>query len=75
MNTRPALLPVDKLTPENAERLFTRLLETEAHIEHASLYGLPGLQAVYDGGELMGRALGIWVSEAATVAIATTAIV
>ncbi|WP_375432606.1 NACHT domain-containing protein [uncultured Friedmanniella sp.] len=42
VQTRPALLPVDKLTPENAERLFTRLLETEADIEHATLYGLPG---------------------------------
>ncbi len=31
-----------ELSPENTERLFTRLLETEAHIEHASLYGLPG---------------------------------
>jgi len=42
VQTRQALLPVGELTPENAERLFTRLLETEAHIEHASLYGLPG---------------------------------
>ena len=42
VQTRPALLPVGELTPENAERLFTRLLESEAHIEHASLYGLPG---------------------------------
>lgn len=42
MPTRPALLPVGELTPENAERLFARLLETEAHIEHATLYGLPG---------------------------------
>lgn len=42
MQTRSALLPVGDLTPENAERLFTRLLETEAHIEHATLYGLPG---------------------------------
>jgi len=33
---------VGQLTPENAERLFTRLLETEAHIEHATLFGLPG---------------------------------
>ncbi len=39
---KPALLPVGELTPENAERLFTRMLETEAHIEHATLYGLPG---------------------------------
>lgn len=42
MQTRPALLPLGDLTPENAERLFTRLLETEAHIEHATLFGLPG---------------------------------
>ncbi|WP_418517002.1 NACHT domain-containing protein [Curtobacterium flaccumfaciens pv. flaccumfaciens] len=42
VQTRPALLPVGELTPENTERLFTRLLETEAHIEHAALYGLPG---------------------------------
>lgn len=42
VQTRPALLPVGELTPENAERLFTRMLETEAHIEHAILYGLPG---------------------------------
>ncbi|MFE5291419.1 NACHT domain-containing protein [Isoptericola sp. NPDC056618] len=42
VQTRPALLPVNELTPENAERLFTRLLETEAHIDHATLYGLPG---------------------------------
>lgn len=42
VQTKPALLPVGELTPENAERLFTRLLETEAHIEHATLYGLPG---------------------------------
>ncbi|MFE6229460.1 NACHT domain-containing protein, partial [Streptomyces sp. NPDC057854] len=42
VQTRQALLPVGDLTPENAERLFTRLLETEAHIEHATLYGLPG---------------------------------
>lgn len=42
VQTRPALLPVGELTPENAERLFTRLLETEAHIEHAALFGLPG---------------------------------
>lgn len=42
MQTRPALLPVGELTAENVERLFTRLLETEAHIEHATLYGLPG---------------------------------
>ncbi|WP_308820054.1 NACHT domain-containing protein [Pseudonocardia alni] len=42
MQTRPALLPLGELTPENAERLFTRLLETEAHIEYATLYGLPG---------------------------------
>jgi len=42
VQTRPALLPVGELTPENAERLFARLLETEAHIEHATLYGLPG---------------------------------
>ncbi|WP_157749541.1 NACHT domain-containing NTPase [Jatrophihabitans sp. GAS493] len=42
VQTRPALLPVGELTPENAERLFTRLLETEAHVEHAILYGLPG---------------------------------
>ena len=40
--TRPTLLPLGELTPENAERLFTRLLETETHIEHATLYGLPG---------------------------------
>jgi hypothetical protein len=33
---------VGELTPENAERLFTRLLETEASIEHATLFGLPG---------------------------------
>ncbi|WP_156174955.1 MULTISPECIES: hypothetical protein [unclassified Leucobacter] len=42
MQTKPALLPVGDLTPENAERLFARLLETEAHIEQANLYGLPG---------------------------------
>lgn len=42
VQTRPSLLPVGELTPENAERLFTRLLETEAHIEHATLFGLPG---------------------------------
>lgn len=42
VQTRAALLPVGELTPENAERLFTRLLEIEAHIEHATLYGLPG---------------------------------
>ncbi len=42
VQTKPVLLPVGELTPENAERLFTRLLETEAHIEHATLYGLPG---------------------------------
>ena len=42
VQTRPALLPVGELTPENVERLFTRLLESEAHIEHATLYGLPG---------------------------------
>lgn len=42
VQTRPALLPLGELTPENAERLFTRLLETEAHVEHASLFGLPG---------------------------------
>lgn len=39
---RPALLPVGQLSPENAERLFARLLETEAHIERATLFGLPG---------------------------------
>lgn len=42
VQTRPALLPVGELAPENAERLFARLLETEAHIEHATLFGLPG---------------------------------
>lgn len=42
VQTKPTLLPVGELTPENAERLFTRLLEAEAHIEHATLYGLPG---------------------------------
>lgn len=42
VQTRPALLPVGELTPENAERLFTRLLEIEAHIERATLFGLPG---------------------------------
>ncbi len=42
VHTKPALLPVGDLTPENAERLFTRLLETEAHIERATLFGLPG---------------------------------
>lgn len=42
VQTRPALLPVGELSPENAERLFARLLETEAHIEHATLFGLPG---------------------------------
>lgn len=42
IQTRPALLPVGELTPENAERLFARLLETEANIEHATLFGLPG---------------------------------
>lgn len=42
VQTKPALLPVGDLTPENAERLFARLLETEAHIEHATLFGLPG---------------------------------
>ncbi|MBB1517402.1 hypothetical protein H5398_15715 [Tessaracoccus sp. MC1679] len=40
--SKPALLPVGELSPENAERLFMRLLETEAHIEHATLFGLPG---------------------------------
>ena len=42
VQTRPALLPVGELTAENVERLSTRRLETEAHIEHATLYGLPG---------------------------------
>ncbi|OJX98417.1 MAG: hypothetical protein BGO96_04445 [Micrococcales bacterium 73-15] len=42
VQTRLAQLPVGELTPENVERLFTRLLETEAHVEHATLYGLPG---------------------------------
>jgi len=42
VQTRPALLPVGDLTPENAERLFLRLLETEGRVEHAVLYGLPG---------------------------------
>jgi hypothetical protein len=40
--TRPALLPTGQLTWENAERLFTRLLETQAHVEHATLYGVSG---------------------------------
>jgi len=42
IDTRPALLPTGELTWENAERLFTRLLETQAHVEHATLYGVSG---------------------------------
>lgn len=42
VQTKPALLPLAELSWENAERLFTRLLETEAHVEHATLYGLRG---------------------------------
>ena len=42
VQTKPALLPLGELSWENTERLFTRLLETEAHVEHATLYGLAG---------------------------------
>lgn len=42
VQTKPALLPLEDLSWPNAERLFTRLLETEASVERATLYGLPG---------------------------------
>ncbi|WP_344339727.1 hypothetical protein [Agrococcus versicolor] len=40
--SKPPVLPIGSLTPENAERLFSRLLETDAVIEEATLYGVPG---------------------------------
>lgn len=40
--TKPQVLPIGALGWENAERLFTRLLETQARIEHATLYGVAG---------------------------------
>jgi hypothetical protein len=42
VHSKPAVLPVGELSWENTERLFTRLLDTEAHVEQATLYGLRG---------------------------------
>jgi energy-coupling factor transporter ATP-binding protein EcfA2 len=40
--TRSQLLPLSELSPENAERLFLRVLRSLEDVEHASLYGVPG---------------------------------
>jgi hypothetical protein len=42
VRTRPALLPIGELSWEDTERLFARLLETQAHVEQATLYGVSG---------------------------------
>lgn len=42
INTRQQLLPIGELSWDNAERLFTRLLDTQARVEHATLYGVSG---------------------------------
>jgi hypothetical protein len=39
---KAALLPLDQLSFEDAERLFLRLLNTEFDVERATLFGLPG---------------------------------
>lgn len=46
-------LPLDKLTPRNAERLFLCLLEAESDVTYAKSYGLPGQEQ--EGIDVYGR--------------------
>jgi len=42
VETKAQLLPVGQLAWENAERLFLRLLHTQAPVQFAKLFGIPG---------------------------------